>query len=154
MKKFYAIAKLDNSLIVSADSESLLQEKIREIRTTYPDFYNKYVVSGFYIVNADDVRQAKGNKSQITYDLPLFAAPEMGYFIYDIQEDDPDPICKKSNLRAALAYCQEQDQRILKIVVKNANNEVIKILDDAAIRSAIEEQTLADKRNRKQLNLF
>ncbi len=73
MKKFFAIAKIDNSFIVSAEDEPALQVQIDQIRDRHPAYYRKLVAPGYYVVEAASIAEAKARKhDHPTFDLPLF----------------------------------------------------------------------------------
>ena len=59
MKKFFAIADIDNSFIVSADSQEELNKKLDDIRQRYASFYRRFVAPGFHVVQANTIREAK-----------------------------------------------------------------------------------------------
>lgn len=76
MQKFFALARSDNSYIVNAETMAELYEKIDDIREKYRDYYHKYIAPGYYVVKAENLKEAKSAKKEIFYDLPLFKVPE------------------------------------------------------------------------------
>ncbi len=65
MKKFFAIADIDNSFIVSADTQAELNRKLDEIRQRYASFYRKFVAPGFHVVQASTIREAKQTRQHV-----------------------------------------------------------------------------------------
>ncbi|RMI13213.1 MAG: hypothetical protein D6681_06030 [Calditrichaeota bacterium] len=59
MKKFFALATIDDSFIVSADTEKELEKKIEAIKKNYRAYYKRFVEPGYYVVEADSLREAK-----------------------------------------------------------------------------------------------
>lgn len=78
MPKFFAIARSDNSYIVNAETVEELNARIDEIREKYRDYYLKYIAPGYYVVQAENIKEAKAAKKEVSYDLPLFKMPARG----------------------------------------------------------------------------
>ncbi|RMF57940.1 MAG: hypothetical protein D6748_10075 [Calditrichaeota bacterium] len=59
MKKYFAIADVDNSFIVSANTQEELKAKIEEIERKYSNYYHRFIEPGFHVVKASSIREAK-----------------------------------------------------------------------------------------------
>lgn len=78
MPQFFALSKSDRSLIVAADSREEIQDKVEEMRSKYPIFYQQHIAPGFYLIEAADLRKAKKQAAPLSYDLPLFRDADGG----------------------------------------------------------------------------
>ncbi len=65
MEQYFAMAKVDNSFIVKADSEPELGQKIDEIKSKYRDYYKSIVKPGFYVVKAHSLKEAKAKQREL-----------------------------------------------------------------------------------------
>lgn len=156
--KFFAIAKADNSFIVSSDTLEELQEKINQIRDKYRPYYQQYVAPGYYIVKAKDMKEAKLSREHVSFDLPLFTAANHEY-----QVALRDPVSLEMfpgktylSLTLALAFFQEYPDMHGEITERDGAGEVVRIYSDEEIKLLLQEQQQKPKGNKTsgQTELF
>ena len=157
MKKYFSFAKADNAFIVSADSREELTEKIIAIGKKHPAYYHKHVESGYYVVQAASLGEAKkSGEKELAFDLPLFRSepPKYRVFTWDDSEDEALLMDEFPGLREALHSFEGNIPEKVKIVLINAEDDSLKTLYREDIVKAIEAMDRDDRRNRRQMTLF
>ena len=139
MSKFFAIARSDNSYIVNAETAEELNARIDEIREKYRDYYLKYIAPGYYVVQAENLREAKSAKKEVAYDLPLFKTPVMEYRIYSAGPENGELELQETtaNLQSALEWFKARPGESGQIVVANSAGETVKVYSESMIRERI-----------------
>ncbi len=157
-KKFFAKAKIDNSFIVSAETREALQQKINDIREKHEDYYKKFILPGYYVVEAKNIKESKSGKGSLSFDLPLFNASDFEYQVrtFPGASAQPQLLTKCPTLEEALGYFRDDTELEGDIVVSNIAGEIIKSYTLEKIREMIAEIDEEERRknNGKQLRLF
>ena len=152
--KFFALAKSDNSLIVSADTRDALNTKIEEIRRQHPAFYKKHILAGYFIVEAADVRHARAAKKKPSFDLPLFRVSDDLYVAtIDCPDEEEPERWECQSMDEALDLFEERPA-VTGTICYTTRGELVKKYDTRQIRDEIEARIVRRKKNRKQLKLF
>lgn len=157
-RKFFAMAKADNSFIVSAETEELLTQKIADIRERHPEYYRKYIVPGYYVVEADSIKNSKAGSRSLAFDLPLFTTATFDYQVMSVIPGTVDfqMLASFPDLQQALDCWRENEVDGGHIRVRDNTGAIVKRLENDRIAEIIDRQEATDrqKRNGKQLNLF
>ena len=158
MPLYYALAKSDNSFIVSAETREGAEQKLNAISKKHGSFYQKNIATGYYIVRADSLKEAKTAKKHISYDLPLFTTTGNEFFVFEETGDDSDGTLMEtcSSLDDALNYFKNKPNITGTILLKDLSGKQIKEYKNTEIRDILAEKDLAErkKRHRTQLRLF
>jgi hypothetical protein len=136
LPKYFAIARSDHSFIVHADTREELITKIDEIRDKYYHYYQKYIAPGYYVVQAETLREAKAGRKQLLYDLPLFKAPVLEYRIYRQVAETGETVLLdiSATLQQAKDWFKAHPEENGQIVVVNGAGEVVKIYSPETFR--------------------
>lgn len=117
-----------------------LYAKIDDIREKYRDYYQKYIAPGYYVVKAENLKEAKSARKEISYDLPLFKVPAMEYRIYREAPEDGEslPLNITSTLEQALDWFRTHPEETARIVVTDSSGDTVKIYSAKLVREKIE----------------
>ena len=141
-RKFFAMAKIDNSFIVSAETEEALTQKITDIREKHPEYYRKFVVPGYYVVEADSIRNSKTGSRSLAFDLPLFTTATFEYLLMDAIPGTSDFAVAGTfpTLQLALQQWREKSPVAGQIRVRDNTGTIVKSFDQSQIAELLEKQ--------------
>ena len=154
MKQYFAFSRHDNSFIVCAENKKALEAKIDAIRERHPDFYETHLKSGYSIVQAESIAQAKKAKKELSYDLPLFKQSDRRYEVYLFDGENMQLEETVYSLREALDLFRDRPEVSGEIVSLTDSGEPLKTFSMQEIRRELEELHREMIRRRKKLDLF
>ena len=154
-KKYFAIAKKDNAFIVSAPTREALMSQIDSIRERHPEFYEKNIAAGYYVVEAENIKESKTSEVRaLSFDLPLFSSASFDYQVMELIAGTQQTISVYScnSLQEALKYISDKSPKFECIDVYDAAGEHVKRYEKDAINKILTEERL--RHHGKQLKLF
>jgi hypothetical protein len=110
--------------------------KIDEIREKYYHYYQKHIAPGYYVVEAENLKEAKTGRKQLLFDLPLFKAPFLEYRIYRHVSETGETVLLNVavTLQQAKEWLKAHPDENGQIEVVNSAGEIVKVYSPDKIR--------------------